>query len=162
MKVFVLRTFALLLGMCASLAMSPSPSPFRADKPAFVFRSASYWHRWSNNDQHEFTPRGQEDLQKWSDMVTINLYPDVRDGAALATTASAVLENYKNHQAMVLKTDSAPRGHLIGLRNTILRSCLASQTSSRQPLPDSSWWKAGRAARSSIRIASTARKSAIK
>jgi hypothetical protein len=71
MKVFVLRTFALLLGMCASLAMSPSPSPFRADKPAFVFRSAAYWHRWSQNDQHEFTPRGQEDLQKWTDMITV-------------------------------------------------------------------------------------------
>ena len=42
-------------------------------------------------------------------MVTINLYPDARDGDALATTANAVLENYKNHQAMVLKTDSVPR-----------------------------------------------------
>jgi len=42
-------------------------------------------------------------------MVTINLYPDARDGDALATTANAVLGNYKNHQAMVLKTDSVPR-----------------------------------------------------
>ena len=41
--------------------------------------------------------------------VTINLYPDARDGDALATTANAVLGNYKNHQAMVLKTDSVPR-----------------------------------------------------
>jgi|KBSMisStandDraft_5_1062788.scaffolds.fasta_scaffold509395_2 hypothetical protein len=109
MKVSVLWTFALLVEMCTTLAVSPSSSPLPADKPAFVFRSAGYWHRWSNNDQHEFTPRGQDDLQKWSDMVTINLYPDARDGDALATTANAVLGNYKNHQAMVLKTDSVPR-----------------------------------------------------
>ena len=109
MKVSVLWTFALLVGICATLAVSPSPSPLPANKPAFVFRSAAYWHRWSNNDQHEFTSRGQEDLQKWSDMVTINLYPDARDGDALATTVNAVLGNYKNHQATVLKTDSVPR-----------------------------------------------------
>jgi len=84
MKVSVLWTFALLVEMCTTLAVSPSSSPLPADKLAFVFRSAGYWHRWSNNDQHEFTPRGQDDLQKWSDMVTINLYPDARDGDALA------------------------------------------------------------------------------
>ena len=92
MKVSVLWTFALLVGICTTLAVSPSPSPLPAEQPAFVFRSAAYWNRWSNNNQHEFTPRGQEDLQKWSDMVTINLYPDVRDGEALAKTANAVLE----------------------------------------------------------------------
>ena len=132
-------------------------SPGELNKPAFDFRSASYWHRWSNNDQHEFTPRGQEDLQRWSDMVTINLYPEARDGEALAMTANAVLGNYNSHQAIVLKTDSVP-GALIGLRNTTLLSFLVSHTSSRQPLPDSSWSKAGRAARSSIRIAFTVRK----
>ena len=42
-------------------------------------------------------------------MVTINGYPDVHDGEALAAKANAVLENYKAHQAMVLKTDSIPR-----------------------------------------------------
>jgi hypothetical protein len=147
MKISLLWTFALLVGMCATFAVSPSPSPLPADKPAFVFRGAAYWHRWSNNDQHEFTPRGQEDLQKWADMVTINLYPDARDGDVLAATANAVLENYKKHQAMVLKTDSVPR---------------TPDRPAEHYIADSSWWKAGRAARSSIRIASTARKSATK
>jgi len=83
-----------------------------ADLPlrrAFLFRDVDYFHRWSKDDQHEFTPEKQEDLTKWSDMITVNGYPDVHDGEALAAKANAVLENYKGHQAMVLKTSSVPR-----------------------------------------------------
>jgi hypothetical protein len=78
-------------------------------KSAFVFGGVGYLHRWSMNHQHEFTPEGQEDLEKWSDMITMNVYPDAHDGDALAAKANAVLENYKNHKGMVLKTDSVPR-----------------------------------------------------
>jgi hypothetical protein len=42
-------------------------------------------------------------------MMTVNAYPDVDDGDGLAATANAVLENYKKHDAKVLKTDSVPR-----------------------------------------------------
>lgn len=79
-----------------------------ASRPRFVFREAGYFHRWSAQEQHEFTPERQEDLEKWTDMITINGYPDVRDGEALAKRANAVLENYKTAQAMVLKTSSVP------------------------------------------------------
>jgi len=78
-------------------------------KSAFTFRGVGYLHRWSMNGQHEFTPEGQEDLQKWSDMITMNVYPDAHDGDALAAKANAVLENYKNHKGTVLKTNSVPR-----------------------------------------------------
>lgn len=93
-------------------------------KRAFVWRSVGYFHRWSKNDQHEFTPEKQEDLKKWSDMITLNGYPGVRDGERLAATANAVLENYKNSQAQVLKTRSVPRTatrpaeHLIAVKFT--------------------------------------------
>jgi hypothetical protein len=80
-----------------------------ATKPAFVFRDIGYFHRWSKNNQHEFTPEKQENLDKWSDMMTVNAYLDVHDGERLAETANAVLDNYKKHQARVLKTDSVPR-----------------------------------------------------
>jgi hypothetical protein len=60
------------------------------------------------NNQHEFTPEGQEDLEKWSDMMTMNVYPDAHDGDALAAKANAVLENYKSHKGMVLRTNSVP------------------------------------------------------
>jgi len=80
-----------------------------ATERAFVFRHAGYFHRWSQNDQHEFTPEKQDDLNKWSDMITVNGYPKVNEGESLARTANAVLENYKNHEAKVLKTRSVPR-----------------------------------------------------
>ncbi len=88
-----LQISALLIGVTAALAAQPSSPPLAAEKPTFVFKGTGYWHRWSQNDQHEFTPRGQEDLEKWSDMVTINLHPDARTGEALATTANTVLKN---------------------------------------------------------------------
>ena len=85
---------------------------FAAEKstaPAFDFRGVSYFHRWSNNDQHEFTPDKQEDLDHWTDMMTLNGYPDVGDGDGLASTANAVLENYKRHEGKIVRTDSVPR-----------------------------------------------------
>ena len=78
-----------------------------------------YFHRWSKNNQHEFTPEKQEDLDKWSDMMTVNAYPDVQDGERLAQTANAVLDNYKRHQAKVLKTDSVPNQKQVGLTLSI-------------------------------------------
>lgn len=95
--------------LCGALEMNESYAAAPPSKPAFTFREAGYFHRWSKNDQHEFTPEGQEDLEKWSDMMTVNAYPDVDDGDGLAATANAVLENYKKHEAKVLKTDSVPR-----------------------------------------------------
>jgi hypothetical protein len=86
-----------------------APAGLTSAKASFVFKGAAYFHRWSLNDQHEFTPQGQEDLEKWADMITMNIYPDAHDGDALAGKANAVLENYKNAKAMVLKTDSVPR-----------------------------------------------------
>jgi hypothetical protein len=73
------------------------------------FNQTEYLHRWSQNDQHEFTPPGQEDLSKWTDMLTLNFYPQARDGDGLALVANQVLENYKTNQAKILKTDSVPR-----------------------------------------------------
>lgn len=76
---------------------------------AFTFRNTDYFHRWSQNTQHEFTPDKQEDLKAWTDMVTINLYPEAKDGDTLAARANATLENYKAAKAMVLNTRSVPR-----------------------------------------------------
>jgi len=41
-------------------------------KAAFVFEHVDYFHRWSSATQHEFTPAEQEDLEHWTDMVTVN------------------------------------------------------------------------------------------
>lgn len=77
--------------------------------PDFLFAATNYFHRYTINDQHEYTPAGQTDLNAWADMVTINLYRKAKDGDALAAAANAVLENYKAHQGTVVKTSSVPR-----------------------------------------------------
>jgi hypothetical protein len=109
MRIILSRIFLslALAGSAAQVRESLAAEP--PAKRAFVFRGISYFHRWSKNDQHEFTPEKQEDLEKWSDMLTINGYPAVDDGEELAAAANAVLENYKNHQAKVLTTRSVPR-----------------------------------------------------
>jgi hypothetical protein len=76
--------------------------------PAFTFRQVDYFHRWSGGTQHEFTPANQEDLDHWTDMITINVYPDARDGEKMAGAANAVLGNYRSHGGKILKTSSVP------------------------------------------------------
>ena len=80
-----------------------------AKGPAFQFRTVSYFERWATGNQREFTPANQEDLEHWTDMVTLNGYPNVQDGDGLAETANAVLENYKSHGGKVVRTNSVPR-----------------------------------------------------
>lgn len=83
--------------------------PSTQSQTTLNFNQTEYRHRWSQNGQHEFTPSGQDDLAKWTDMVTINFYPQAMDGDSLALVANQVLENYKSHQGKVLRTVSVPR-----------------------------------------------------
>lgn len=80
-----------------------------AARGALIFAGVEYQHRWSKDNQHEYAPRDQADLEHWSDMITINYYPSTLDGEGLARTASAVLEAYKQNRAIVIRTNSVPR-----------------------------------------------------
>jgi hypothetical protein len=98
----------LMLPVCATVGAAQKEAETKS-RIALNFNQTEYVHRWSQNDQHEFTPPGQEDLSKWMDMLTINLYPHVNEGEGLASVANQVLENYKTHKGRVLRTDSVPR-----------------------------------------------------
>lgn len=98
-----------LFAFAAQMNLSFAAGATANAKPAFAFKSIDYFARWAEGTQHEFTPKGQEDLDKWSDMVTANVYKDARDGDGLAKMANATLENYKSHKAVIVKTDSIPR-----------------------------------------------------
>lgn len=75
---------------------------------AFSFQHVDFFHRWSGGTQHEFTPATQEDLDHWTEMITINEYPSVDDGEKMASAANAVLGNYRSHDGKILKTSSLP------------------------------------------------------
>ncbi|MEQ1932898.1 MAG: hypothetical protein ABL962_03325 [Fimbriimonadaceae bacterium] len=81
----------------------------KAEKVAFSFNGAQYVHRYTKDNLHEYTPKGKPDLKSWTDMVTINDYPSVKTGEDLAKSANSVLETYKEHKAVVVRTDSVPK-----------------------------------------------------
>jgi hypothetical protein len=103
------RSLTLLVVLALGPASTFSGEADKDGAPAFEFRQVKYFHRWSDKNQHEYTPDKQEDLDHWSDMITVNGYPDVHDGDGLAARANAVLQNYKNHQGKILKTNSVPK-----------------------------------------------------
>jgi hypothetical protein len=103
------RSVVLLIASAVGATVSLSRAVDDSKAPAFEFRQVNYFHRWSNKDQHEFTPDKQEDLDHWTDMITLNGYPDVHDGDGLTAAANAVLQNYESHEGKVLKTSSLPR-----------------------------------------------------
>ena len=94
--------------LCLALASSVSSLAAEKKDAAFLFDDVAYWHRWSQKGQNEFTPQGQEDLDRWTEMVTINLHEEVRDGEQLAVLANQVLGRYQA-TGKILKTDSKPR-----------------------------------------------------
>jgi hypothetical protein len=104
--------FACLATFLAQYLVSellPTAAANKEKAGAVSFAGVAYLHRFTKDDQHEYTPDGQEDLKAWTDMVTINLYRKAKDAEALAATANAVLDNYKANRGMVVKTDSIPR-----------------------------------------------------
>ncbi|MFN8012191.1 MAG: hypothetical protein U0P81_12520 [Holophagaceae bacterium] len=105
-----LRSSALCILSCAS-PWSPAQAPKSpTPKPAtLAFQGTTFHLRWSKDGQFEFTPAGQEDLQAWTEMVTVWRYPAVKDGEALAGQANRTLGAYKGAQGRILRTNSTPR-----------------------------------------------------
>ena len=69
----------------SALAASNSPGDSaQANATTLTFGGTVYLHRWSKNGQNEFTPPNDKDLDRWRDMVTINVNEAVRNGDQLA------------------------------------------------------------------------------
>ena len=108
LRIYLSFVLISIFSVCATVGAAQKQADPKS-KITLNFNRTEYVHRWSQNDLHEFTPPGQEDLSKWTDMLTINFYPQVKTGEGLALVANQVLENYKTQNGRVLKTDSVPR-----------------------------------------------------
>ena len=97
-----------LLWIAALPMPAATTTQSRADTLALSFDGTTFIHRWSKNAQHEFTPQGEEDLAKWTAMLTINVHDGGRTGEQLAELANRVLGNYQQ-VGKVIRTDSKPR-----------------------------------------------------
>jgi hypothetical protein len=73
---------------------------------AIRFAGADYFYRWANNVLFEFTPRGQGDLNHWTDMVSIAVYRNATDANGLLNVATTVLDTNKQNHGVVLSTNS--------------------------------------------------------
>jgi hypothetical protein len=100
-----------LICLANSLAAEPEASAAKGTVAPVKLENVEYLHRFTNpnGDQFEYTPAGQEDLEKWTDMVTQVYYREANDGDKLAGVANSVLEIYKKNGADVVRTDSVPR-----------------------------------------------------
>lgn len=86
-----------------------TPLSWAAPQPKDItFNGTDYFHRWSGDNQHEFTPAAQEDLEKWQDMITLIPMPAVTNADQMADRANAVLGVYKQNGAQIIRTDSEP------------------------------------------------------
>ena len=94
-------------GIAAVSAQGARTSP-PAEATTLTFGGKTYLHRWSKNGQNEYTPPSDPDLDRWRDMVTINVNESVRDGEQLAAMANSILANYQKH-GKIVRTDSKPR-----------------------------------------------------
>lgn len=78
------------------------------DSPVIRLGTNDYIYRWSKADMHEFTPKGQEDLSSWKDMLTILVLPEGSDRETLARVANNLLSQYQRN-GKIIRTNSVPR-----------------------------------------------------
>ncbi len=103
LAVFAVAVVVFAVGEPSSARMTSMAKP-----AAVTFRGVQYTLRWNEGTQYEFTPAGQEDLNAWTDMLTLNLYPKATTGEGLAGVANGVLGNYKGASGKIVRTNSVP------------------------------------------------------
>jgi hypothetical protein len=88
-------------GLAAAMPDLQSPATAKV-----TFRGSEYVLRSSHGNGYDFTPRGQEDLSTFTDMLELNLYPAAHDQDALATITSRVQAIAQGAKATILRTIS--------------------------------------------------------
>ena len=81
---------AVVLGAGLVVAHAADPPPVTLELGGLEFQ-----HRWSEGNQHEFTPEGQDDLSRWQDMVTVIVAEGVETPDQLKALAGRVMGNYQ-------------------------------------------------------------------
>ncbi|HNC75451.1 MAG TPA: hypothetical protein PK362_11290, partial [Elusimicrobiota bacterium] len=102
------EVFGACILTAATVFVFSHPAPAKEKRTMIQFNGTTYEHRWSKSGQNEFTPAGQEDLSKWTEMVTILDYDRVNNGEDLAGVANQVYANYQN-AGKIIKVNSKPR-----------------------------------------------------
>ena len=111
LKSWAVLIFAGVAGVFAignTTAAAQSAGTPQTKATSLTFGGKAYVHRWSRNGQNEYTQPSEPDLDRWRDMVTLNVNESVHDGDQLAAMANSILANYEKH-GKIVRTDSKPR-----------------------------------------------------
>lgn len=97
---------------------TPKSSAKESTQPAFTFGNVEFFHRYTNENLHEYTPAGQSDLEAWTDMMTVNRHPNITDQDNLENFANAMLKGFDQFGQVIrvdsfLATHDAPDQYLI-------------------------------------------------
>lgn len=74
-----------------------------------IFSGTKYFLRTAKDGQYVFTPGGQEDLQRWTDMITLSYYPEITEGKSLAAKAIAWWEHCRWTRTRIWRINFVPR-----------------------------------------------------
>lgn len=114
-----MKNLAISLALTSALLTLAAPQSAQAQQAAAAPKSANgqqtlnfdgkrYLHRYSKNGQHEFTPAGQEDLQRWQEMLTLVMRPGA-DAENTRQWAEAMAAGYKE-KGLLVQADQPPGG----------------------------------------------------
>jgi hypothetical protein len=102
---FIVFVLASSLTTLTAWAFQSSPAP------KITFRGTDYLLRSTHGNQSNYTPAGQEDESKFTDSLTLNLYPAAHDQQALATITGRVRTIAENAKATILPASSGADEH---------------------------------------------------
>ena len=84
-------------------------SAMSASGDVVIFSNTKYFLRSSKDGQYVFTPRGQEDPKRWTDLITLNYYPQITEGKKLAAKAIAWWEYFRSRRIFLMRLNYVPR-----------------------------------------------------
>lgn len=92
-----------------SRSIDPALSSTSDGGDRVIFSNTKYFLRTSKDGQYVFTPRGQEDPKRWTDLITLNFYPEITEGKSLAAKAVAWWEYFRSRRIFLYGLNYVPR-----------------------------------------------------
>jgi hypothetical protein len=86
-----------------------APKSVSAGDESVVFAGIKYYLRTHQKDRYTFTPAGQENLERWTDMITLAYDPKVTEGKQLAEQAVAWWQFNRDARARFWHINYVPR-----------------------------------------------------
>jgi hypothetical protein len=92
-----------------ALLNAKASAPVSDNGNVVIFSGTKYFLRSTKDGQYVLTPGGQEDLQRWTDMITLSYYPEITEGKSLAAKAIDWWDHCRSTRIHILEINFVPR-----------------------------------------------------